>query len=111
MSGHPEAKAKSLAVSQPSEDKPATAGPVEKKRSPRRRAGLRNTTPALPDPCSEPFKILASLISVSERFKTDLGNLRPNHPQVAEVIHFLDIAQLSAEQLLPLFGPPPPDRS
>lgn len=75
--------------------------------SPRRRAGLRHTTPPLPEPCSEPFKILASLISVAERFKTDLGNLRPDYPQVAEVIHFLDITQLSAEQLLPVFAPPP----
>lgn len=75
--------------------------------SPRRRAGLRHTTPPLPEPCSEPFKILASLISVAERFKTDLGTLRPEYPQVAEVIHFLDITQLSAEQVLPGFAPPP----
>lgn len=85
----------------------AAASVSAKGGSPRRRAGLRHTTPALPEPCSEPFKILASLISVAERFKTDLGNLRPDYPQMAEVIHFLDITQLSAEQLLPVFECPP----
>lgn len=87
-------------------DGSVVATPPGKGLSPRRRAGLRHTTPPLPEPCSESFKILASLISVAERFKTDLGTLRPEHPQISEVIHFLDIAQLSAEQLLPKFAPP-----